>query len=125
MRAILEAPEVKEKPTTLKEACINQKVDYNDFIAECAKLPKNQSGLKKLTFINKDIRGDWKPTLDNTWYFPWMKRNKSGFSFHGVGFYDTRYGFVVPASLASKDSADAEYIGKTFESEWTEYLSPE
>ncbi len=126
LRKIIEAPEKREKPTTLKEACENQGVDYKEFLAECAKFSKNESGFKKLKLIIKDVRGDWKPTLSNTWYYPYFKRTKTGLSFDDWGcdcvgdFFCT-----VTASLVLENSADAEYVGKTFEAEYNEYMLPE
>jgi hypothetical protein len=122
LRAILEAPEVKEKPTTLKEACKNQGVDYNEFLGECAKLPRDESGYKKLKLIIKDVRGNWEPTLNNIWYYPYHKRTKTG-CVYAVWVYDDDHYFSVGSSLVLENSADAEYVGKTFEAEYNEYYN--
>jgi len=122
LRAILEAPDKKEKPTTLKEACINQGVEYGDFLAECAKLPRDESGYKKLKLIIKDVRSNWIPALGNNWYYPYHKRTPSGCVYDDCGFGIGCYG-SVGSSLVLENSADAEYVGKTFEAEYTEYYN--
>lgn len=116
LRAILEAPETKEKPTTLKEACRNQGVNYIDFLAECAELPSDESGYKKLKLIIKDVRGNWEPTLNNIWYYPYFRRTKTGLVCYG--YFS---GVTVGSALVLENSADAEYVGKTFEAEYNEY----
>lgn len=127
LRKIIEAPEVKGPPTTLKEACERKGIDHNKFLESIAGLSKNSRGFEKLQLIIGVIRGTWKPTPENRWYYPAMKRtNKAGFSFDGVHFVDgADYFTVVPASLTLENSADAEYVGKTFTAEYNEYMMPE
>src|ERR1035437_4610365 len=92
LRAILEAPEVKAHPTTLEEACKRKGVDYFSFLRNISQLSKQSQGFEKLQLIISVIRGDWKPTIENTWYYPYFKRNKSGFSFGYCGCHYVGYG---------------------------------
>lgn len=122
LRAIIEAP---EKPTSLKDACRIKGINYENFLQSIAGLSKNSRGFEKLQVICGAVRGNWKPTSENIWHYPYFKRNKSGLSFRAVDYYNVGDFIDVPASLTLENSADAEYVGKTFEAEWNEYLSPE
>lgn len=126
LRKIIEAPEVKGPPTTLKEACEQKGIDHSKFLESISGLSKSSQGFEKLKLIIGVIRGAWKPTPDNKWFYPVMKRTKAGFSFFIV-FYDgdDHYYNVVPASLTLENSKDAEYVGKTFTAEYNEYMMPE
>jgi hypothetical protein len=109
---------------SFEDACeklgINPEEVYNEDVDT-----KDEIAYKRLKIIYKAINNGWVPDYNNKnqyKYYPYFQVLSSGLGYSNADYNIDYTGTYVGVRLCTENSEKAVYIGKTFKSEYEDYL---
>jgi len=97
-------------------------IDTVEFLEKHSNLTPKKLNLEYIEKGIEIIRGEWLPTKENKWYYPYFERTPSGLSFSTIGYHDD--GAVVPASLVCEKEEQARLVGNILLPQYSIWMQP-